>query len=197
MGLQRQLLADLGALKTDAETFRLEWEREAPLLSALAPQEALNRVTHYQQTVLLRWTRFEFCAAGEALFGMPRTRMPQLATLLAGIGDVHEFFTLHAESSAEIEKHSALSWKEVQEALELLSEQHARFLARLAPLLGKESLQGLEALAASREAMEHVSGSLALISSLGKPSVRPRYDGRIVKEASTIVTGQRRWLSVC
>ena len=174
MGLQRQLLADLGALKADAETFRLEWEREAPLLSALAPQEALNRVTHYQQTVLLRWTRFEFCAAGEALFGMPRTRLPQLAALLAGIRDVHEFFTLHAESAAEIEKHSALSWKEVQEALERLIDQHARFLARLAPLLGKESLQGLEALAASRDAMEHVSGSLALISSLGKPSVRPR-----------------------
>lgn len=174
VGLQQQLLVDVAALKADSEMFKHDWEHESPLLPGLSPQEALNKVTHYQQTVLLRWARFEFCAAGEALFGLPQTPMPQLAMLLRDIKDMHEFYSLYVDYSVEAEKFSALTWKETQEHLASLISQVALYQKQLAPVTEKPIMDGFAAVLACRTSTEHISGSLVLVESLTKTSVRPR-----------------------
>ena len=72
------LTREVAAFVVDAAAFRREWDAHGPTVPGLEPQEAVDRLKKYGSLFDARKRRWDACAAGEALFGLPVTPFPEL-----------------------------------------------------------------------------------------------------------------------
>jgi dynein heavy chain len=81
-GAQARLLGEVragaGALAADAKAFRAHWDAAGPAVPGLLPAEAAARLQTFKAEFEARQRRWDKVAAGEALFGLPPTPLPEL-----------------------------------------------------------------------------------------------------------------------
>ncbi|KAL6769277.1 DHC15 [Auxenochlorella protothecoides x Auxenochlorella symbiontica] len=183
VGLQRQLVVDVQALRADTEAFLSDWEQDGPLGPGLPPSEALARTNQFQQMFEARKARWEACISGEALFGMQVTKVPGLASLERELANLHQFYSLFVDLVTAVDQLSAMPWREAASQITSMLQQVASFQSRSETL--SEDLASLPAQLEFKDQLKNLSDTLSLVQGLANSSIRPRHWQRLQELCGT------------
>ena len=80
-GFRRGLVRNVKMFVVDVVQFRNDFEGNGPMVPGIAPMEANERLRKFQRLYEQREHKYNGYAAGEQLFGLPHTALPDLDAL--------------------------------------------------------------------------------------------------------------------
>ena len=84
-GFKKQLLTDVRNFKTDMKRFREEWLAKGAM-GEVEPELAIDRLGRFREGFNIRERKMQLYQGGEALFKLPVTSYPEVATTSKDIG---------------------------------------------------------------------------------------------------------------
>jgi dynein heavy chain len=75
---KRDLIKSVKFLITDVKEFRVDYDKNGPMVNGIKPREAVERLRRFKEEYSVRERNFEINHAGEELFGLPHQQYPEL-----------------------------------------------------------------------------------------------------------------------
>jgi len=93
------------------------------MVKGIDPKEALNRLKQFSEEYSIRKRKFDTYNAGETLFGLPHQNYPQLTETQKEIELLDKLYNLYSKVKDTIGKWKEISWGEIREEIEKMTEQ--------------------------------------------------------------------------
>ncbi|RYE97643.1 MAG: hypothetical protein EOO41_03270, partial [Methanobacteriota archaeon] len=129
-GFKARLLTDVRAFVTEVESFRGDYNAHGPMVEALAPAEAMERLRRYEDEYELRQRKRELYNGGEELFALPRTEFPDLDTIGRELGLLGKLYSLYKDVMSRMEEWSTILWSDVVSNIGTMATETENFASR-------------------------------------------------------------------
>jgi dynein heavy chain len=159
-GFRRDLVREVRACVADAQAFRREWDAAGPMAPGLPPMEAMDRLRKFQQMFEVRKRKWDKCAAGEQLFGLAATAMPELEQTEKEIAMLDRLYGLYVTVLSAIKGYGDTPWTEVVERVGEMGEAVVGFQAQCRKL--PKALRDWPAYTACRDTIDNFLEQLPL-----------------------------------
>ena len=77
-GFKKELLREVKNFGADVQAFRIDFEKNGPMVAGIAPLEAVDRLKHFQNLFDIKQRKRINLSSGEELFGYKVTDFPDL-----------------------------------------------------------------------------------------------------------------------
>lgn len=127
---QKRVQSDGKALTTLASSFKEEWDSEGPSVPGLSPLEVSKRLKLFQDKFTGHKRKWEACKAGETLFGLPPTPVPELVHVQEELSSLGQLYRLYLQVLGLVESAGGWTWSEAVGQLVGMETQVTEFQAQ-------------------------------------------------------------------
>jgi len=106
----------------DVKEYRLDFEKNGPMVSGIEPSEALYRLKQFMEGQAVRDRKKASYSAGETLFGLPHTEYPELDKTGAEIKLLNQLYSLYEKVKKDIADWKDVPWNEITERIDNMME---------------------------------------------------------------------------
>lgn len=170
---KRELLCNVKNLNQDSIMFRLDYQRNGPMVAGISPTIALERLQQYNAELDIRDRKVEAFHAGEELFGMRKTEYPELTKTKKELDLLGQLYGLYMDVTNKIEQYNQIVWNFLGSRIEKMSECMDVFDSRFKKLPSR--LSEWEAYHLLRKDISQFSLLLPILKDLTKPCIKPRH----------------------
>lgn len=157
----------------DAVAFRVDWDKNGPMVGGVAPTEAIERLDTYQKQFDNRKRKWNSYVDGESLFGLPVTLYPELEQTEKELEFLNRLYDLYKDVISTIDNYSEILWTDVVANIEQMNEQVTGFQNQCRKL--PKALRDWTAYADLRKKIDDFLEILPAVQSLAAPSMRQRH----------------------
>jgi dynein heavy chain len=167
------LIQDVHNFKTDVDNFRVDYEKNGPMVEGIKPSEAVERLNRFNEEFKIRQRKFQLYTGGEDLFALPRTDYPLLEKTKKELELQDKLFGLYTDVMNNINDYKIIEWYKVPENIDAMTESTEGFSARCRKMPKK--LRGWAAYNELKKVIEDFETVLPLLTELAKPSIKDRH----------------------
>jgi dynein heavy chain len=172
------LIQGITSLILDVQEFSENFEKNGPKVVGIEPREALNRLRMFADEYSIRKRKYESYHAGEKLFGLPHQSYPELVQTAREIELLEKLYNLYQKVKDTIGKWHEISWMEIKEEIEKMTETIETFSKDCTKL--PASTKKYDAFRELKTEIDNMSEIIPLVDALAKPSIRPRHWEEII-----------------
>jgi len=178
-GFKKNLVVGVTVLIEDVKSFRKNFEENGPMVPGIEPKEALNRLRMFSDEYSIRKRKFDTYHAGETLFGLPHQSYPELVETQKQIELLDKLYNLYSKVKETIGKWKDITWTEIQQEIEKMTETIENFGRDCTKLPGP--LKQWDAYKELKTEIEDMTAIIPLVEALAKPTIRPRHWEEVIE----------------
>ena len=172
-GFKTQLVTDVREFFGDVMSFRVSFVSEGPMVAAIKPKEAVERLRRFKNELDIRVHKEEILQAGEELFAMRPTEYPELVQTKKEMVLLDQLYGLYIEVVDTMDRYRNQTWAESVEGVALMAEKLGEFENRKNRLPMK--LRDWDAYEDLKNELTSFQDILPLLEELSKPSIKQRH----------------------
>lgn len=153
------------------------------MVKGIEPREALNRLRMFAEEYSIRQRKYDSYHAGEALFGLPHQKYPELEQTQKQIELLEKLYNLYSKVKDTIAKWKEITWAEIGNEIQKMNEQIEIFSRDCVKLPG--ILKSWDAYKELKTEIDNMTEIIPMVESLAKPSIRPRHWEEIIEITKT------------
>ena len=172
-GFKRDLVKNVKAFVTDVTQFRLDFERDGPMVPGIRPADAVERLRKFQRLYEQREHKYNGYAAGEQLFGLPHTALPDLDKTKKELDLLNRLYSLYTTVISSVNEFNEMAWHEVSVSMDSMTATISDFQSQCSRM--PKDLRHWDAYIELKKWVDDFLGSLPLVQMLAHPSMRSRH----------------------
>lgn len=176
---KKTLIEGIRHLIVDVQELRKDFEENGPMVTGIAPREALNRLRIFSEAYQVRKRRYESYYSGETLFGLPHQTYPALDETSKEIELLEKLYNLYSKVIETVEDWKNTPWMEISERVDVMIDAIEGYNRDCSKLPG--ILKTWDAYKELKQKVEDMSKILPLVKELSKPSIRDRHWEEIIQ----------------
>lgn len=176
---KKQLVKDVKDLQLDVVQFRADYLEHGPMVSGLAPAEAVARLHRFKDLITTRERKLEVYSAGEELFGMRPTEYPELLRTKKELALLDQLYGLYMDVVTATSDFQRLPWTQVGAGVQRMADAFAAFDLRCKKLPKK--LCEWEAYHILRKDISDFLDVIPLVRELSRDAIKPRHWDDLVR----------------
>jgi len=173
------LIEGISKLVDDVQLFRVQFEKDGPMVPGIEPKEALNRLRMFSDEYSIRKRKFDSYHAGETLFGLPHQKYPELEKTQSQIELLDKLYMLYSKVKDTVAKWKDIPWTEIDGEIQKMNEQIEIFGRDCVKLPGV--LKSWAAYQELKKEIDDMTEIIPLVEALAKPSIRPRHWDEVIE----------------
>ena len=177
---KKGLLEDVKDFLVDAKDFRSDFLEHGPMVHGLLPMEAAERLNKYKRLFAEKKRRWESYAEGEALFGLPLTRYPELEESQKEIDLLDKLYGVYVTVVQTIRGYGGMLWNDVVSNIDSMSEAATAFQNQCKRM--PKQLREWDAYLELKTTIDDFSNILPILQQLSQKSMRLRHWEAIMQE---------------
>jgi len=170
---KRTLLRDIKEFKIDVVNFREDFLRNGPMVDGINPNDAVDRLSRFNEEFRIRQRKMESYAGGEELFALPVTDYPELAQTDKELKLAGQLFALYQDVLGTLSEWRGVLWSDVVYRIAEMNEKIESFSVRCKKMPAR--LREYTAYKALKTQIEDFQVVLPLLQEFTKESIRPRH----------------------
>lgn len=176
---KKTLIEGIRHLIVDVQELRKDFEENGPMVTGIAPREALNRLRVFSEAYQVRKRRYESYYSGETLFGLPHQTYPALDETSKEIELLEKLYNLYSKVIETVEDWKNTPWMEIPGRVDVMIDAIDGYNRDCSKLPG--ILKTWDAYKELKQKVEDMSKILPLVKELSKPSIRDRHWEEIIQ----------------
>lgn len=124
---KKGLMESVKGFVIDARDFRKEFLQHGPMVSGLMPMEAAERLNKYKRMFNDYKRKWDSYVEGEALFGLPLTRYPEIEESQREIELLDKLYGLYVNVVQTIKGYGNVMWSEIVSSMDSMTEVASGF----------------------------------------------------------------------
>jgi dynein heavy chain len=170
---KKTLIETVNTFKKDVKSFREGYEQKGPMVTGIAPREAVERLKRYKEEYEVRARRRDIYNLGEDLFGLPHQQYPALDLTKKELGYLSQLYELYEAVVDTMSEWKELLWLDVPDQVETMSKTADGFAGRCKKM--PKQLRDWPAYHELKKEIDDFQTILPLLKDLSKPSIMPRH----------------------
>ena len=170
---KKKLVLDVREFKKDCAEFRSDFEVNGPGAAGCTPEEAVERLKKYKNSLTIMERKMEMYIGGEELFALRTSKFPEMQRTRKEVGLLDQLYGLYIDVLQSVEKNQSTLWIDVPARLQEMTDETNGFDLRCKKM--PKRLREWKAYESLRQKVTDFQDLLPLISELAKPSIKPRH----------------------
>ena len=173
IGFKRELMRNVKDLVADVAKFRIDFEANGPMVPGVNATDATERLRKYQRLYGTLEHKYLGYKAGEELFGLPTTILPDLERTERELKLLDRLYSLYTTVINSVSEFNEMPWHEVSREMEAMTATISDFQAQCMRM--PKELRHWEAYIELKKTVDDFLLSLPLVQMLAHHSMRSRH----------------------
>jgi len=173
IGFKRDLMRNVKDLVADVAKFRIDFEANGPMVPGVNATDATERLRKYQRLYSSLEHKYLGYRAGEELFGLPTTILPDLERTERELKLLDRLYSLYTTVINSVSEFNEMPWHEVSREMEAMTATISDFQNQCIKM--PKELRHWEAYIDLKKVVDDFLQSLPLVQMLAHTSMRSRH----------------------
>jgi len=178
-GFKQTLIEDVKVFKVAVKSFRSDYDINGPMLTGIAPSEAITRLNKYKREYETLKRKYELYNGGEQLFGLPEQQYPDLVKTGKELRLLDQLYTLYQGVISTVDEYKGIPWSSVVANIQQMNEKVENLNQQCRRL--PKALKTWDAYTELSKTIEEFLEVLPLLTELSKDAMRDRHWLKISK----------------
>mmetsp|Transcript_13743 Transcript_13743/g.31844 ORF Transcript_13743/g.31844 Transcript_13743/m.31844 type:complete len:4493 (+) Transcript_13743:136-13614(+) len=172
-GFKRGLVTSVKSFVQDTKAFRTDFEGNGPMVPALPPMEAAERLKKFQRLYQERERKWISYSEGEQLFGLPVTHYPELQQTKKELDLLEKLYSLYVAVVQTVGGYSETLWVDVVSGIKEMGDEVNTYQNQCKKL--PRALKEWSAYETLKTQIDEFLEVLPLLQQLSNKAMRPRH----------------------